>query len=70
MSMINTVKTVYKGQPRGITKVAFADRWPLFGASETTFRFSLDELRLVFVDRKPLYAGVVMHRFDCTYMYR
>ena len=30
-------KPVYKGQPRGITKVAFVDRWPLFGASETTY---------------------------------
>jgi len=35
-----TVKTVYKGQPRGITKVAFADRWPLFRTSETAFPFS------------------------------
>ena len=24
------------------------------------------KLRLAFVDRKPLFAGVVMHRFDCT----
>ena len=32
-----TVKPVYKGQPRGITKVAFADRWPLFDALETTY---------------------------------
>jgi len=34
---ISTVKNVYKGQPQGITKVAFADRWPLFRTSETTF---------------------------------
>jgi len=33
-----TVKPVYKGQPRGITKVASVDRWPLFGASETTYQ--------------------------------
>jgi len=33
-----TVKPVYKGQPRGTTKVAFVDRWSLFGASETTYR--------------------------------
>ena len=59
------VKTVYKGQPRGVTKEAFADSWPSFRASETTFRFSRDELRLAFVDRKPLLAGVLMHRFDC-----
>jgi len=32
-----TVKPVYKGQPRGITKVALVDRWPLFGASETIY---------------------------------
>ena len=31
-----TVKPLLKGQPRGITKLAFVDRWPLFGASETT----------------------------------
>jgi len=24
-----TNKPVYNGQPRGITKVAFVDRWPL-----------------------------------------
>jgi len=29
---------VYKGQPRGITNVASVDRWPLFGASETTYQ--------------------------------
>jgi len=28
-------------------------------------RFSRDELRPAFVDRKPLLAGVLMHRFDC-----
>ena len=32
-----TVKPVYNGQPQGITKVAFVDKWPLFGASETTY---------------------------------
>ena len=58
----STVKPVYKCQPQGITKVAFVDRWPLFGASETTF--SRDKLRLAFIDRKPLLAGVLMHRFD------
>ena len=28
-------KPVFKGQPRWITKVAFADRWPLFRTSES-----------------------------------
>ena len=28
-------------------------------------RFSWDKLSLAFVDRKPLFAGVVMHMFDC-----
>ena len=37
LCLLYTVKPVYKGQPRGITKVAFVDRWPLFGASETTY---------------------------------
>ena len=32
-----TIKPVYNGQPRGITKVAFVDKWPLFGASETNY---------------------------------
>ena len=31
------VHTCHKGQSRGITKVAFVDRWLLFGASETTY---------------------------------
>jgi len=33
----NTVKPVYNGEPRGIGKVALIDKWPLFGASETTY---------------------------------
>jgi len=33
----STVKPVYKGQPRGITKVAVLNRWPLFRVSETTY---------------------------------
>jgi len=33
----NKVKPVYKGQPLEITKVAFADRWPLFEALETAY---------------------------------
>ena len=58
-------KPVYKGQPRGITK------WPLLTGGlcserqKLPTRFSRDELRLAFVDRKPLLAGVLMHRFDC-----
>jgi len=31
LQYISTVKPVYNGQPWGITKVAFVDRWPLFG---------------------------------------
>ena len=36
---IYTVEPVYTGQPQGITKVAFVDKWPkiMFGASETTY---------------------------------
>ena len=30
-------KPVYNGQPRGITKVAFVDKWPLFRTSEITY---------------------------------
>ena len=33
-------------------------------------RFSRDTLRLAFVDRKTLFAGVVMHRFDCIFQGR
>jgi len=32
----STVKPVYKGQPWGITKVPFVDRWSLFGVPGTT----------------------------------
>jgi len=35
------VRPVYNSQQRGITKVAFVDRWPLFGVSdfhEETYR--------------------------------
>ena len=60
-------KPVYKGQPRGITKVAFVDRWPLFGASETTYPIFTGQIQSGLYSRKPLLAGVVMHRFDCRY---
>jgi len=40
-----TVKPIYKGQPRGITKVAFVDRWPLFGASETTYLIFMGRIK-------------------------
>ena len=45
--------------------MAFVDKWSLFGVSETTY---LDKLRLASVDRKPLFVGVVMYRFDCIIM--
>ena len=54
VSFITVVKAVYKCQPYELQK------WPLFRTSETTFRFSWDELKLAFVDRKPLLAGVLM----------
>ena len=38
VSEILLVKPVYKGQSRGIPKVASVDRWPLFEASETTYQ--------------------------------
>ena len=34
---VNTVKPVYNGQLRGIIKLAFVDKWPLFKSSETTY---------------------------------
>ena len=51
-------KPVYEGQPRGITKVVFADRWPLFRKSETTFQFSQDELRQETTTHRCPYAQV------------
>ena len=48
-----------KVSPRGITKVASVERWPLF-------RVSRDKIILAFVDLKPQLAGVLMHTFDCT----
>ena len=70
---VYTVKPVYNGQPLGITKVAFVNKWPLLTSGlclerqKLLIRFSWDKLRLAFVDRKPLFAGVVMLRFDCRY---
>jgi len=63
---ITTVKPVYTGQQRDITK------WPLLTSGlcserhKLLIRFSRDTLRLAFVDRKPLFAGVIMHMFDCS----
>ena len=31
------IKPVYNGHSQGITKKAFVNRWPLYGASETTY---------------------------------
>ena len=55
------------------TKVSHGElqKWPLLTGGlcserqKLSIRFSRDELRLAFVDRKPLLAGVLMHRFDC-----
>jgi len=39
------VKPVYKGQPRGTTKVAFVDRWPLFRESETIYPIFTERIK-------------------------
>jgi len=66
--MYYTVKPVYNGQSRVITKVAFDESGGLSSEHQKlSIRFSRDKLRLAFVDRKPLFAGVVIHRFDCIY---
>ena len=49
-----------------------SQKWPLLTSGlklcsehqKLLIGFSQDTLRLAFVDRKPLLAGVVMHRFD------
>ena len=47
-------------------------KWPLLTGGlclecqKLPIRFSRDKLRMAFVDRKPLLAGVHVHRFDCT----
>ena len=47
--------------------------WPLLTGGlcsecqKLPVRVSRDNLRLSFVDSKPLLAGVLMHRFDCIY---
>ena len=47
-------------------------KWPLLTGGlcserqKLPIRFSRDKLRLAFVNRKSLFAGVVMHRFDST----
>ena len=50
-----------------MTKVTFVDRWPLFGASETTYPIFTGQIKNGFVDRNRLFAGVVMHRFDLKF---
>ena len=46
ISSIGTIyKPVYNGQPRGITKVSFVDKWPLFGASETTYPIFMGQIK-------------------------
>jgi len=47
-------------------------KWPLLTGGlysehqKLHIRFSRDKLRLAFIDRKQLLAGVLMHRFDCN----
>ena len=38
----------------------------LYGESETTYPMFTGQIKTGFVDRKPVFAGDVMHRFDCT----
>jgi len=40
ITVIIKYKPVYKGQPRGIAKVAFVDKWPLSSASKTAYPLS------------------------------
>ena len=55
------------------TKVSHGElqKWPLLAGGlcserlKLPIRFSGDTLRLAFVDRKPLLAGVLMYSFDC-----
>jgi len=37
--------------------VSLVDRWPLFGASETNYPIFTRQIKLAYVDRKPLLAG-------------
>ena len=45
--------------------MAFDDSWPLFGASETMYPIFTGQIKISLVDRKPLLAGALIHRFDC-----
>jgi len=46
--------------------------WPLLTGGlcsecqKLPIQFSRDKLRRAFIDRKPLLAGGLIHRFDCT----
>jgi len=70
-----TVKPVYKGQPQGITKMAFVDRWPLFGASETTYpifmgRIKTGLFRQETSTRRCPYAQVWLYRIHACLHYK
>ena len=62
-------------QPNLFTRVSRGEqqKWPLLTGGlcsecqKLPVRVSRDNLRLSFVDSKPLLAGVLMHRFDCIY---
>ena len=45
---VYTVKLVYNGQPLGITKVGFVNKWTLFGASETTYLIFMGKIKTGF----------------------
>jgi len=69
-----TISKVFSGRTMSTlsTTVGYGEiqQWPLWTGDlcserqKLLIRFSRDELRLAFVDMKPLFAGVLMHRLD------
>ena len=68
----------YRIQSNLSTRVSYGElkKWPLLTGGlcserqKLLIRFLRDEFRLAFVDRKPLLAFVLMHRFGCISIYK
>ena len=53
----------------GVWLYNLADVTPLWSSLVNNEELSANEIRLAFVDKKPLLAGVLVHTFDCTCTY-
>ena len=66
-SVLNTVKSVNKGQPRESQNMAFLDRWSLFGGYIALFFQGRGTDVWPLFTGWSLFGGGLSYRFDCTY---